>query len=137
MTTLQAHDIRATMTCLALNGNVDENLKICSCDSTDDESNTDVRYGPRNTINRHPSDEDIEASRHWNYNMVPSIHKLGHGRDYIYTKEEHEKWGRKALEKWQTGEKRWSTRVMKPKPKLEGWAKWAQENPEKCRIRMR
>ena len=95
---------------------------------TNDESNADTEYTSGRGINRRPSDEDIEASRYWVYTMVPSIHKYGNGRPCPYTKKDHEKWGRKPLKKWQTGGKRWSTRVQKPKQKVEGWAKWAQEN---------
>ena len=129
--------MRAEMTCLGLNEKFDENMTICMYDSSDDELNTDNRDVMRSTINRRPSDEDIEASRYWDYKMVPSIHKRGHGREYVFTKEEHDKWGKKALEKSQTGEKRWSRLVLKPKTKLSGWAKWAHDNPERCKIRLR
>ena len=129
--------MRAELNCLGLEDKFDENLKICMYESSDDEFNTETREVMRATINRRPSDEDIEASRYWDYKMVPSIHDRGHGREYVFTKEDHEKWGKKALNKWQTGGKRWSGLVLKPKRKLSGWAKWAHENPEKCKIRLR
>ena len=85
---LKTSDIRAKMTCLALNDKIDENMNICTYDSTDGESNTDDGYTMRSMINCRPSDEDIEASRYWDYKMVPSIHKKSHGRGYVFNKEE-------------------------------------------------
>ena len=116
------------MTRLPLTDKDDNESNNLTCSSTDDEWNTEPTNTSTKGINRRPSDEDIEASKYWDYKMVPSIHKYGNGRPCPYTKEDIELWGRKALDKWQTGEQKWCTRVQKPKPQLEGWAKRAQEN---------
>ena len=110
--------------------------KDWTCNSSDDESYSDEDE-IRASVNCRPSDEDIEAPRYWNYTPVPSILKYGNGTPYKYTKEDIELWGSKALNKRQTKQDQCFTTVPKPEPPKEGWAKWAHENPDKCKIRMR
>ena len=109
-----------------------EATKYWSSSTSDDESYCDD-YDRGSSINHTPSDEDVEASSHWTLSRP-----LGQGlwKTTPISKEETKKW-KDSKKMWNAGKRKWCKRVEKRDQPLEGWNKWAHENPHKCNIRLR
>ena len=136
--------MRSGLNCLSLNDNLDENLEnreTYDYDYDDTyESDDENRYRGRQGINRrYIPDEEIEASKHWH---CPSfqlrMQELVRKSKLPKPKRQGPKqWGWKGVGVWGCPDSTKTVLVLKPKRKLSGWAKWAHENPDKCKIRLR